>query len=403
MVAPHDLMPGIASVVREQPGTVVLELAYRDDTEVPGLVGANATEVDGWLFSDIVPYMAALAAPEPLAAPAVYVEYSGPTLAQALLVLSRRGHDVARLSIDTLPADDVKHTFGEAGVSTDDLHILPFSAGVTTADIVEFHRRRHLGPARAEVAITSVSAVRDALAPEIPTFRLAPLAASVRIALRHLLLTATNQLAEDAQIAVGLIQTSHGDTGLASEVSALGGSLSTAIGGSHLLITTRGPLYAATSGFTWLPMLGRLADHHRVVRVGLGLGDTAAAAETRARHALARARVLGDVRAVLSLRDGTDMVLDVPAAQATTDTTSLSVLARRVGVAVSTLRSLQALREATDDEPIVIRDIADHLGIRVRAAHRIVQRLELGGLAERTGQRKSAGAGRPNTLYKLTV
>lgn len=97
------------------------------------------------------------------------------------------------------------------------------------------------------------------------------------------------------------------------------------------------------------------------------------------------------------------MVLDVPAAQATTDTTSLSVLARRVGVAVSTLRSLQALREATDDEPLVIRDIADHLGIRVRAAHRIVQRLELGGLAERTGQRKSAGAGRPNTLYKLTV
>ncbi|PSL00398.1 hypothetical protein CLV30_11658 [Haloactinopolyspora alba] len=401
VVGPADLIPGITSVVREQPGTVILELPYADDTDAPALVDAHLAEVDGWLFAGIAPYAATVAAHGPPTAPATYLEYSGPTLAQALLVLAQRGHDVARLSIDTVPLDDVHHTYAEAGLPTDHLHVLPFDPGLKPAEIIGFHRERHA--AGTDVAVTCNSAVHEAIAGEQPALRLAPLAASVRVALRQVLLAGSNQLAEDAQVAVGLIQTSGGDVGLAAEAAALGGSLAAAVGGSHLLITTRGPLYAATSGFTSLPMLGRLADHHRVVRVGLGLGDTAAAAETRARHALARARVLGDVRAVLSLRDGTDMILDVPASRGATDTTSLSVLARRVGVAAATLRELQKLREATDNRPVTTRDIADHLGIRVRAAHRIVQRLELGGLAERAGKLNPGGAGRPHTLYRLVV
>ncbi|TDE11464.1 MarR family winged helix-turn-helix transcriptional regulator [Jiangella asiatica] len=402
VIAPHDLITGIAAVVREQPGTVVMELPYADDGEARELVTKHA-DVDGWLFSGIVPYAAAAAAHEPFPGPVTYIEYSGPTLAQALLLLTQRGHDISRISVDTLPTDDVTQTYAEAGIPASDVHVLPFSADASVAEAIEFHRSRHTGPGGTHVAITCISAVHAAIADEVPTLRLAPLAASVRIALRQLLLAGSNQLAEDAQVAVGMIQTSGGDAGLAAEAAALGGSLATAVGGSHLLITTRGPLYAATSGFTSLPMLGRLADHHDVVRIGLGLGDTAAAAETRARHALARARVLGDVRAILSLRDGTDMLLDVPATRSAMDTISLPVLARRVGVSVPRLRALQRLREATDDEALTTRDVADHLGIQLRTAHQIVQRLERGGLAERTGHLNPERAGRPHTLYRLIV
>ncbi|WP_117208414.1 hypothetical protein [Allorhizocola rhizosphaerae] len=86
-----------------------------------------------------------------------------------------------------------------------------------------------------------------------------------------------------------------------------------ALGGTFLLVTTRRPLYTATAGLTALPMLRRLADRHDRVRIGFGLGRSAAEAEALARRALARARRIGEIAAVLSLRSDTDIVLHTTA------------------------------------------------------------------------------------------
>ncbi|MEU8245181.1 hypothetical protein [Nonomuraea sp. NPDC048916] len=395
VVGPHDLVDQVAATCEEQPGVSALRLDYDHESQAPSIVEAHASAVEGWLFTGIVPYMLTRDA-EALTRPAAFVDYSGATLLSALVRLQHQGQDVTHLSIDTLSASDVTATFAEAGLPTESLRTLPYWPGMTSRKAIAFHRR---GPEHP--VITCLSSVHEALRDDMRVLRLAPSVHSVRVALRQLLLTAEGQAQEDAQIALGLIEVRNED-GLLREATALGGTIAAFRGGTHLLVTTRGPLHDATGGFTGLPMLGRLAAQNDMVRVGFGLGRSAAEAESLARRALARARRIGDVAAVLSLRADTDIVLESaptgPAAQQ-----NLSVIARRVGLSVPTLERLLEARDAAGDTPLTTREIADRLAIQQRTARRMLHRLELAGLAERTGNLTSGSSGRPLTLYRLTL
>ncbi|NUT37505.1 MAG: hypothetical protein HOV79_31050, partial [Hamadaea sp.] len=146
-----------------------------------------------------------------------------------------------------------------------------------------------------------------------------------------------------------------------------------------------------------------LADRHEVVRVGFGLGRSAAEAESLARRALARARRIGPIAAVLSLRSDMDVVLESEAPAPSPVGTTMTVIAQRVGLSVPTLERLREVKEASGTEPLTTREVAEHLGVQQRTARRMLHRLELAGLAERLGHLSSGGSGRPLTLYRLTL
>lgn len=395
VVGPHDLVDDVAATCEEQLGVSALRLDYDHESQAPAIVEANAGAVEGWVFTGIVPYMLARDA-DVLTRPAAFVDYMGSTLLSALVRLQYEGHDVTSLSIDTLAAAEVVSTFTEAGLPTAELRTLPYRPDMTSEKAVAFHRRSPAHP-----VITCLSSVRDALQGERHVLRLAPSARSVRVALRQVLLTAEGQAQEDAQIAIGLIEVAS-DEGLLREAAALGGTLAAFRGNTYLLVTTRGPLHDATGGFTGLPMLGRLAGQNESVRVGFGLGRSAAEAESLARRALARARRIGDVAAVLSLRADRDIVLESVAGQPGGEP-NLAVIARRVGLSVPTLEKLQEARTAAGGEPLTTREIAERLTVQQRTARRMLHRLELAGLAERTGNLTSGTSGRPLTLYRLTL
>ncbi|WP_240506242.1 hypothetical protein [Thermoactinospora rubra] len=394
VVGPHDLVDDVAATCEEQPGVSALRLDYDHESQAAAIVEAHAASVEGWLFTGIVPYMLARDA-ELLTRPAAFVDYSGATLLSALVRLQREGVDVTRLSIDTLPAGDVTSTFTEAGLPVDQVRTLPYRAGMTSKKAVAFHRR-------SQAAITCLSSVYEELRGEMKILRLVPSVHSVRVALRQLLLTAEGQAQEDAQIALGLVEVDN-DEGLLREATALGGTLAAFRGGTYLLVTTRGPLHDATGGFSCLPMLTRLAGGNRVVRVGFGLGRSAAEAESLARRALSRARRIGEVAAVLSLRADTDIVLESATAVPPPAEQNLSVIARRVGLSVPTLEKLLEARDAAGGEPLTTKEIAERLAVQQRTARRMLYRLELAGLAERTGNLTSGSSGRPLTLYRLTL
>lgn len=402
IVGPHDLVDEVAEVCEEQPGVTPLRFVYDHESEATGIVEARSTSVEAWLFTGIVPYTLAHEAGV-LSRAATFVDYTGATLLQALVRLLHEKRDVTRLSVDTLPAANVISTLREAGLPTEGVRTLPYRPGQSSKDVVAFHRRHHRG-AQKGVAVTCLSSAYDVLVDEMQALRLAPSSHSVRMALRQLLLAADNQAQEDAQLALGLVELSD-DTGdgLLKEVAALGGSVARAKGGTHLIITTRGPLASATGGFTVLPMLHRLAERHSIVRVGFGLGRSAAEAESLARRALARARRLGDMVAVVSLRGDTDLVLESAEPTGMPNDDNLSLIAQRVGLSVPTLRRLQGVREAAGAKPLTTWDVATHLGVQQRTARRMLHRLELAGLAEREGNRNSGPRGRPLTLYRLTL
>ncbi|TDE08567.1 hypothetical protein [Jiangella asiatica] len=403
VVGPHDLVDSVAAVCEEQAGVRVHRFDYDHETQAPGLVTTHASGVDAWLFTGIVPYTIAHDA---LTRPASFVDYSGSTLLQALVRLLRDGADVTALSVDTLDTAQVDDTLAEAGVPTDGVRTLPYRPGATAADMAAFHRRhaaRHPGA----VAVTCLASVHDELAGELPVFRLAPSPQSVRAALRQLLLTASSQIQEDAQVALGLVELGPaGAAGpdLAREVGMLGGSLSRYSDTMSLIVTTRGPLHDASHGFTALPLLHRLGQRHDIARIGFGLGHSGAEAERLARRALARARNHGDVAAVVSSRNDVDILLEVVApAQGPVSEQSRAVVASRVGLSVATLDRLREITSANGDRPLTTRDIADGLGVQLRTARRMLQRLELAGCAERSGSLDSGTIGRPLTLYRVSL
>jgi hypothetical protein len=399
IVGPHDLVDDVAATCEEQPGVRTRRFDYDHETQAPGIVEAYAGQVEAWLFTGVVPYTLARES-NVLSRPATFVDYTGATLLQAAVRLLREGHDPCRMSIDTVATADVTITFAEAGLPVDQVRTLPYRSGLSSDDLIAFHRRHR----RADrVAVTCLSSVHEVLRHEMPAFRLAPSNHSVRIALRQVLLHATNQAQEDAQIALGLAELPDGDDGLLKEVAGLGGTLARFSGVTHLIVTTRGPLHDATAGFTTLPMLRRLADRHDSVQIGFGLGNSAAEAENLARRALSRARRIGPVAAVVSLRGDTDIVLDATAPVPEPQDGNLAVIAQRVGLSVSTLLRLREVRQAAGADPLTSRDVAKHLTIQQRTARRMLHRLELAGLAERTGSLASPASGRPLTLYRLTL
>ncbi len=402
VVGPHDLVDDVAAVCEEQPGVIARRLDYDHESQAPGIVAAHDAHVRAWLFTGIVPYTLAQDA-KALSRPAVFVDYTGTTLLQGTVRLLRDGHDPSRISVDTLPSAEVMGTLGEAGVPVERIRVMSYRAGFTSDDFVAFHRKCARGATPSTAAVTCLRSVYEALRGQMPVLRLAPSTHSVRIALRQLLLSADNQAQEDAQIALGLVEVSGDDEGLLKEATALGGSLARFTGGTHLLVTTRGPLGDATAGFTALPMLRRLADRHEQVRVGLGLGRSAAEAESLARRALSRARRLGPVAAVLSLRGDMDVVLESEPAAPSKGAPNMSVIAQRVGLSIPTLERLKQVRLAAGSQPLTTREVADQLGVQQRTARRMLHRLELAGLAQRLGHLSSGESGRPLTLYRLTL
>ncbi|SCL26762.1 hypothetical protein GA0070624_3368 [Micromonospora rhizosphaerae] len=402
VVGPHDLVDDVAATCEEQPGVTARRYDYDHESQAPAIVEAHGGQVEAWLFTGVVPYTLAREA-DVLTRPATFVDYTGATLLQAAVRLLRDGHDPTRISIDTVATADVTTTFTDAGLPVDRLRSLPYRSGLTSADVIAFHRRQRRGSSPATVAVTCLSSVYEVLRHEMPVLRLAPSNHSVRTALRQLLLEANSQAQEDAQIALGLADVPDGDEGLLKEVAVLGGTMARFARGTHLIVTTRGPLHDATAGFTALPMLRRLAGRHDTVHIGFGLGRSGAEAENLARRALSRARRIGPTVAVLSLRGDTDIVLESTAPTPAPQEANLAIIAQRVGLSVPTLQRLRQVRHAVGAAPLTTREVAEQLNVQQRTARRMLHRLELAGLAERTGNLASGTSGRPLTLYRLTL
>lgn len=405
VVGPHDLVESVAAICEEQPNARVERFVYAHESEAPAIVDANAEMVDAWLFTGVIPYTLAA---DRLKRPASYVDYTGATLLQALVQLLRSGHDVTRLSIDTLAAADVNAVFTEVGIPTEHMHALAFRPGITSEELVGFHRKYAAG---GSVAITCVSSVYNELRDDITILRLVPSWHSIQTSIRQLLLVTTNQVQEDSQVVLGIVEADPGprdlDRDIAAEAAALTGTAAYYGDGHRLIVTTRGQLSAATDQLTSAPMLRRLAEGRAEVRIGFGLGRTVAESELLARRAIARARNHGPISAVASFRHDLDIMLDADpettAPRGAHQQASIGVLAARVGLSVQTVQRLRDMMANTDDQLLTTRDIAAELGVQQRTARRILQRLELAGFAERTGHLSLVSAGRPLTLYRLRV
>ncbi|UWE13852.1 hypothetical protein [Actinacidiphila bryophytorum] len=408
VIGPEDLVQKVLAVGRGSGTVRLVPRPYGHEDDALDVVRSARSEVDGLLFTGVVPH--ALAHAEGLLdRPAMYVPYNGATLLRALVELLRLGHDVSRISIDTLQRAEVLETLTEAKLPTEHVHVLPYRPGLTGQDLVDFHlsARSRKGT---RVAITCLGSAFNALDSEMHAVRLAPSRHSIRDTLQALVLATAAAHSGDAQVALGIVDLPAEDDDLAADLAVLGGALAHLPDGRRLVVTTRGVLEKASEHFTRLPLLDALAARHTTAHVGFGLGRTAAEAESLARRAVNRAASLGGVAGVVSMRDDVDIVIEASAGDdgqelpVPSGPESLALLARRVGLNVQTLSRLRELVDVRPEEGVTAQAVADHLAVQQRTARRVLKRLERAGLAVPIGsQREESAVGRPRTLFRVRL
>ncbi|GAA4896768.1 hypothetical protein ACFPM3_14120 [Streptomyces coeruleoprunus] len=408
VIGPEDLVHKVVAVGGRAASAQLLPLPYRHEDETGAVVAlARRSRADALLFTGVVPHALAEAGGL-LDRPAMYVPYNGATLLRALVELLRLGHDVSRVSIDTLRHDEVLETLTEAKLPTEHVRVLPYRPGLTSQDLVDFHLDARDGH-RCRVAITCLGSAFQVLEHETHAVRLAPSRHSIHATLRALLLATAGLHGGDAQVALGIVDLPAQDERLAADIGVLGGSLADLpdlTEGQRLVVTTRGALEKATDGFTRLPFLDALAARHGTAHLGFGLGRTAAEAEALARRAVNRARAVGGAAGVVSMPDDVDIVLaagravDAPGAVVPPPEAS-ALLARRVGLRPDTLDRLRELAAADAGDGVTAHRVAEHLSVQQRTARRILKRLERAGVAVATGSRQEGRTGRPPIVYRF--
>ncbi|MCS0639520.1 hypothetical protein NX801_28575 [Streptomyces sp. LP05-1] len=417
VIGPHDLVDRVVALGARTAGTPrLLALPYAHETETAEAVARGRSVADALLFTGVVPYELASAAGV-LDRPAMYVPYSGATLLRALVELLRLGHDVSRLSIDTLRREEVVETLTEAKLPTEHVRVLPYADGLTSRELVEFHRDAR-DRAGARVALTCLGSAFRVLEQETHAVRLAPSRHSVLATLRALVLATAGRDSGDAQLALGVLELPDrpdlpdvgGTGGGLGALGVLGGSLAELPDGRRLVVTTRGVLESVTGRFTRLPFLEALGARYGTAHLGFGLARTAAEAESLARRAVGRARTVGPVAGVVSLGHDVDLVID-PAApgpghpgaggRAGDDP---ALLARRVGVRAATLERIRELADRHSADGLTAQLVAEHLSVQQRTARSLLKRMERAGVAVPSGSRQEAGrSGRPPIVYRVRL
>ncbi|MFF0448324.1 hypothetical protein ACFYT4_18270 [Streptomyces sp. NPDC004609] len=412
VIGPEDLVHKVLAVGRASGADRLVPLPYQHEDETLGMVVRAQAETDALLFTGVVPH--SLAAAEGLLdRPAMYVPYSGATLLRALVELLRLGHDVSRISIDTLRPGEVMETLTEAKLPTEHVHVLPHRPGLTSRDLADFHLDARDGKGT-RVALTCLGSAYQLLEHEMHAVRLAPSRHSIRATLQALVLATAGAHSGDAQVALGIVDLPEpgaadrdpaADRELAADLRVLGGCLADLPDGQRLVVTTKGVLEEVSEEFTRLPFLDDLAARHGSAHVGFGLGRTAAEAESLARRAVNRARSVGPVAGVVSMTNDIDIVIDAernpppegPGPEPT------AALARRTGLNPRTLERLRELVTQARDDGITAHLVAERLAVQQRTARRILKRLERAGVAVPTGSRQEGQAGRPPIVYRVRL
>lgn len=401
VVGPRDLVELVTAVSAGFADVGLVPLVYGHEDEASGLVAAEQERVDGLLFTGVVPFARARV-DGVLHRPAEHVSYGGSTLLRALVEQLRLGHDAAALSIDTLSRAQVIETMSEARLPTDRVRVLEYRVGLTSAEVVAFHRRAR-DEVGAKLAVTCLGSAYRVLEQELYAVRLAPSRHAIRAALRQLVLTVQTLRTGDAQVAIGLVDLGgDSDAGLRRGIASLGGSLARLDDG-YLVVSTAGLLERATGHYRHLPLVERLSRRHERVHIGFGVGRTAAEAESLARRALGRSHAVGSASAAIALADDTDIILDKePVGEAVVWPEGLSLMARRAGLNRSTLLRLREISSTRDaGSGLTANDVADHLGIQRRTARRVMKRLERAGIAEAVGAQHDGRSGRPRIIYQV--
>lgn len=410
----------ILQVAERMEGSVRLVGAICEDAEGARRKALQIVgDVDVILFSGPLSYDLALEAGE-LPVPAVFVPPGGSAIPTMMVRVSLQEQvDLTRMSIDTVSDTEVRDTYAELGMASDDVHVMEYRRDLEPDDYLQFHRALHR-EGRTAIAVTTHPSVKGSLRAEgIPVDILRPDVRVLRAALGTALLVGGGASLSDERMVILIVRVpgahaprraGHASSSFAElkldllrELLREGRRMDALVlpldDTGVLMCVSMGSLRAATNDLASVPMVARLQEALGYdPEIGIGVGRTAVEAEGNAEKAVnmaAEARGQGVV-----MVGPRDMVVRIP--RDGTDSRSISFDDTEPKEA----EILRQLRDAMagagmDSATVQAEQVAELLGVTLRTARRYLRGLVDANLAWRLPPTQTSTVGRPPIPYRL--
>jgi len=421
IIGPQDLVELSAELMEKYPSLTPVRLPYVNEGFTMDSVEKGLEQnVHAFLFTGYLPYYSAVS--QGLSKPAFYYPIADTGLVSLLFHLQvHDGINVERVSIDTLRQLEVFDAYQQLGLSPYQLHInFQTLEEFSLEQYVEFHRELFRA-GRVEASITAVNSVYKKLQEEgVRVYRLLPTKAVMERTINLISTFVDGEIARDGQLMFQVFRT--GGEGLAEPKRTLLHSrlrdyaqrhhAACLVTGSDeiIVLVNRGIFRKYSNLYESIPELGRIQEEIGVpLYLGIGMGRTAADAESNSRDALrlaasrqdSNAYIINEAKQVLGpiqLADGRAQRFMLR-----TESPRLYELSQRTGLSVSTLTKIQNLVDDVRDNRITSRMVSDGLQVTLRSANRILKKLVEVGVAVEVGIEDSVGRGRPRKIYELRL
>lgn len=428
IIGPEDLVEQSFVIAQQYKGVEPIKLFYKDEEQTMELIKNNNSLVDGFLFTGFLPYYETQKS-NITKKRLFYYPILGTSLYRVLFFMKvHNGIDITRISIDTLNSEEVREVYREIKLPDENLYIN--ERGLTQfsrEQYINFHRSLYES-GKTVAAITAINSVYERLKKEnVPVFRVVPTLYTMRETFKLIEAASFTHIAENNQIIIQIIdikdyningprlssmEMRQKKLALYQELLNYAGNYRASVfpaeGDEFIILITKGIFREYTNFYEEIPMIYDIEKKlSMAVNMGIGMGKSALEAEENAREALLLSKkkpgsnayiINQDKKVIGPIGNGESLNFALKS-----DDKNLLNWAEKTGLSISTLTQIESLLKKLQRDRITATDIQEGLGVTLRTANRIMNKLLSGKAAERIGIEQPVYRGRPRQLYRIRL
>ncbi|QGP92055.1 hypothetical protein MGLY_14110 [Neomoorella glycerini] len=427
IIGPDDLVNQSYQLSRDTAGITPVTLPYKHEGETLSLVEKHDSQVDGFLFTGFLPYHETRKAGI-TSKPIFFYPINGTSLYRVFFIMKfHQGIDITRISIDTLKRDEVREVYRELELDYSNLY-------VNEKDLTEFSQEQYFNFHKSLFlqgvtvgAVTAINSVYERLKSEgIPAFKVIPTLYAMKETLKFIQAAAQAYTAESNQIIIQIIdiedynlngpelaslEKRQRKLNLYQELLNYARNYQASVlpteGDQFVILITKGIFREYTNFYEDIPIIYEIEKKLAMgISMGIGMGRSALEAEENAREALLLSKQKKGRNAYIINQDkqvigpiGNGEKLDF---NLKSDDQRLVGLAEKTGLSIATLTRIQSLIKKLQRDAVTATEIQEGLGITLRTANRVLQKLSSCDIAIKVGLEQPA-RGRPRQVYRIKL
>lgn len=415
-----DKIKNIAKEFEDQIKVVVY--SYQDKKEVVKLLENSENQVDAFLFSGQVPYVVSEMT-KAINKPRVYIPRTGTSLYKAFWGMQEQGIDYRNVSFDTIQKKAIEEVVNELNITIDSLYVKTYCEDIDYLEIVDYHYNLWKEK-KITVATTCLSITYKELKElGVPVIKLYPTNSLIRECIQEAIYLGDAEKIKATQIAVQIFKIKN--KGISSEYEFLKlknllekvlinytqncfGYVFPFGRDEYLMFSTRGAIKGQCQKLDLYKNL-KVDDNRIEIKIasGIGFGNTAYEAETKARIALGYSIEEKNYNCCFMVDENGIITGPIGEIQenlsydlAVVDE-EIQLIAKKIQISTTYISKIKSIIQRIGTNKMNAEVFANYLGISERSGRRILKQITDAGYAKIIANESTSNIGRPKQLYEI--